>query len=381
MKEIRIVTKAVSPIIINEDRQSSNAVSLDYIPGSTLRGALAAAYLRNGSASDQAFKSLFLSNFAIPNLFPASSAEDTPQVIPASVYSCKRHPGFIKSGGAVREAVHGVHDMLALQAASRLSDKMAASTQWECSCRQELKPFSGLWNGNLDSPAIFKASKSYNRFTGIDRLTRTVAQSIFYTSQSIDDFQCSESVDQPQYFSGTTRISKEGLKILQELSTEPLFVGADRTRGFGELELSIQDYESSKPDYVEWNRAFRVKLGEQAGDGFYFSVMLESHAILVDRFLRAVADLDLCIPDCKQVMRITKGVAIRGWNAAWGLPKQDDTGIRMGSIFLFRYTGNQIETLVEQLEQIRIEGIGLRREEGFGMVQIDNKLHTIKGVL
>ncbi len=381
MKEIRIVAKVVSPILINEDRQSSNTISLDYIPGSTLRGALAATYLRNGAASDQVFRALFLGGSTIANLLPASSADDDPEILPMSVYSCKRHPGFLKNDIPQKDAAHGVQDMLALQAASRLSEKMAPSTQWECSCRQELKPFGGFWNANLKSPRIFRTSKSYNRFTGIDRLTGTVAQSIFYTSQSLDDSQPGEFTDKPQYFSGRAKILDDSLEMLRELASDSVFVGADRTRGFGELELSIHEYKSSRPDYEGWNSAFKEKLGEQAGADFYFAISLESHAILVDRFLRPAVDIDLCIADCQQVMRITKGMYIRGWNVAWGLPKPDDTGLRAGSVFLYRYTGDNYEGLVEELEKIRHAGIGLRREEGFGMVQIDNMIHTTIGGL
>lgn len=379
MKEIRITAKALSPLLVNEDRQSSNMVSTDFIPGSTLRGALAAAYLRNGSPADNTFRNLFLGESAIPNLLPTATAEDVPQTVPLSAYSCKRNPGFNKGTPSGKPA-HGVYDMLALQTASRISESLASSEKWECSCKQELKPFAGFWNGCIESPASFRVSKSYNRFTGIDRLTRTVAQSVFYTSQSIDDCQQGETSGN-QYFSGVAKISDDCIESLNKLVAEPLFVGADRTRGFGELEISIHEQESYGPDYHGWDKAFREKLENQAGDDFFFSIMLTSHAILVDRYLRPVADLDLGITDCHQVMRIVRGVGIRGWNSAWGLPKTDDTGVKMGSVFLYRYNGRSLDSLFKQLDQIRIEGIGLRREEGFGMVQVDNPIHIIKGEL
>jgi len=112
MKEVRITARAVSPLLINETRQSFNTVSLDYIPGSTLRGALAATYLRKGAASDPEFRSIFMGDAAIPNLLPSNAPDTLPEVFPMSAYSCKRNPGFRKEDSTF----HGVKDMLSVQA-------------------------------------------------------------------------------------------------------------------------------------------------------------------------------------------------------------------------------------------------------------------------
>lgn len=386
MRDIRMVARALSPVVINEQRQSSNNVSLDYIPGSTLRGALASAYLRRGNPEDDAFKALFLGDAAIPDLLPTDSVEAPSRVLPLTAFSCKRNPGFRSRLVAGSEPGHGVRDMLALLAVGRLGTAaeaggVEASADWDCVCRQELKPFAGYWNGDLKAPALFRAEKSYNRFTGVDRLTRTVAQSIFYTSQSLDDYNDAGGSDPSRYFCGTARVDAAGYASLAGLAAEPLFVGSDRTRGYGELELALSEIPPAVPDYEAWDRDFRGLLGASAGTGFYFSVTLASHAILLDRFLRPSAQLDTGIDGCEEIMRLVKGVQVRGWSAAWGLPKPDDAGLRKGSTFLLRYQGSDSAGLMEQLERLRREGVGVRKEEGFGSVIIDDPIHTIKEAL
>jgi len=72
---------------------------------------------------------------------------------------------------------------------------------------------------------------------------------------------------------------------------------------------------------------------------------------------------------------------IRGWQASWGLPKPDDVAIKMGSVFLYRYTGDAFDELKDFLNELSYIGVGLRREEGFGRVTFCDSLHIVKEVI
>ena len=65
---------------------------------------------------------------------------------------------------------------------------------------------------------------------------------------------------------------------------------------------------------------------------------------------------------------------ILGWNVAWGLPKEMETAIEKGSTFFFRCDPEQ-EHLLQILKQIELEGLGLRRDEGFGRAYVCDPFH------
>jgi hypothetical protein len=68
---------------------------------------------------------------------------------------------------------------------------------------------------------------------------------------------------------------------------------------------------------------------------------------------------------------------IRGWNAAHGLPRQDDWGVARGATYVYWFQGSESERkhLLELLLNLSNDGIGLRLSEGFGAVKISDTFH------
>ncbi len=98
---------------------------------------------------------------------------------------------------------------------------------------------------------------------------------------------------------------------------------------------------------------------------------------MVDRFLRPISDIEeLRHPDIIPITKITGTETIRGWQSAMGLARPDDIGITMGSVYLFQYMGENLDALKQILEPLLIDGIGLRKEQGFGQISICDPLHT-----
>lgn len=398
MKYYRITAKLLSPFVIRQNRQSSTSQSITYLPGSSFRGAVAGQFFRKGgSAEDKDFQSLFVENpVSFPNLLPAKDDMTLPQVLPMTCVSCKRYEGFKTQHG------HGVSDRLALTLINR-NQEMFSEDEFSCckhvirrngknkECRNELKSFTGFWNGNIQSPYRFQPSMFFQRHTGIDRTTGTIALSMFFISQAMADYYKDPDSGEyyEQYLSGSVFLSDEQEKILMPMIEEPLFAGAERTRGMGEIELSVEEIPVPEIDLEKWNKDFKEKIsflmqGEQQQEllsGFYFSIKLESDAILADKFLRPTAEIEIPFDNVSPVLKVAKSQIIRGWNSAWRLPKPDDTGVMMGSVYLFRHTGENIDGLKQFLEKLAITGIGLRREEGFGRISICDSVHTLQEVI
>ncbi len=383
MKSFRLTAKLLSPLMVQKKRQSFASPTVAFLPGSTLRGALAARCLRAGNGADSpAFKDLFINQpVAFPNLIP--SPDDSVRMIPLplSAVSCKRHPGFPPDG-------HGVKDTLAEVAAVRLGHRDTDGAPWKCpACGQDLKPISGFRGDGPNGPRRFEPTLISQRHTGIDRATGTVAMGVFFMTQGISDYykdaDSKADVYRPQYLTGELFMTPEKAQLLNSLLGETVFVGAERTRGMGEIELWLQDVERPAFDLNGWSDAFRkmmeAKMGaDKVPAGTFFTITLRSDAILVDRFLRPTSEIDALSGeggDVEPVAKITVSETVRGWQAAWGLPKPDDVAVGMGSVFLYRYTGGQPDTLAEQLRALEENGIGLRREEGFGRIAVCEPLH------
>ena len=390
MMRYQITAKLLSPLSIRQNRQSNISSILSYLSGTSLRGALAAKYIRlGGSPEDKNFQTLFIShpvNFA--NLLPIKNEGGISRVLPLTSVSCKRVPGFCK------ENKHGVSDILVHKFAQR--NQIRTDNDTVCpdnTCRNDMKTFGGFWNGDIDSPQEIKTSILFQRHTGIDRTTGTVAHQRFFITQAMADFRKPPGTGEyvQQFLSGSIYINDEQIEALAPLLSGPVFAGASRTRGQGEIELSIKAEETASPfpDIVEWDKKFRGKIKKitiaevppELSSGLYFSITLESDAILVDQFLRPSAEINFPFDNIVPVLKVTKSQAIRGWQSAWGLSKTDDVGLSMGSVYLFKYVGSDMEGLQEILNNTAINGIGLRREEGFGRITICDPLHIQEEVI
>ncbi len=390
MKYYRIKAKLLAPLVIRQNRQSNASQGVSYLPGSTFRGALAAKFLRmKGGPEDERFRALFLDHpICFPNLLPTGENGDIlSQVLPLTSVSCKRNPGF------KGDDTHRVSDILAAKVIERKYPKDYDEALCP-ECHNDMKPYIGFWNGNCDNPKRFQPTMFYQRHTGIDRDTGTIAPSIFFITQAMADFQKKQKSSDyyQQFLSGNIFVSVDQHEILKDLVPGPLFAGADRTRGMGELELCVEIGDIPNPDFdfEGWNRGFKDKLkdivqnkvlADELMSGHYFSIKLESDAILTDRFLRPSSEFELPFDNITQVLKVAKSQTIRGWNSAWGLPKPDDLAITMGSVYLFKYNGNDLENLKKNLNDLIIKGIGLRREEGFGRISVCDSLHVIKEVI
>ncbi len=366
--------RLLAPLTVQKARQTFTPQSLEHLPGSTLRGALAGMYLRAaGDAQDDAFQALFGTDGpAFPDLLPSFQPDTPVECLPLTAISCKRAPGFKAQDG------HGVRDTLTLLAFDRLRDGYDHRF-WPCPlCGNDCKPFTGVWNNRLDSAAMVRPTLVVQRHTGIDRATGTVAESIFYAPQAMRE---ARAPGEPQYLVGSIFLDSRQMEALSGfIEGRTFFAGADRARGLGELEFTLLPLPPLEVDAArwsqDWTRLYAKTVGEAPPAGIYFSVKLASPAILVDRFLRPTAALELDFPEVTPVGRSLKQTLVHGWQSAWGLPKPDDPAMERGGIYLYRYDGKDVAGLNAFLTQLSTTGVGLRRGEGLGRVRVCEGLHV-----
>ena len=124
-------------------------------------------------------------------------------------------------------------------------------------------------------------------------------------------------------------------------------------------------------------------LRTDAYEGTYFSIALQSDAILTENWQRSMTltaemlqEMAGCQVDVELIRSFASYDYVSGWNVKWGLPKEIDLVTRVSSVFVFR-TPN-IEAWMPVLNTLEKNGIGSRREEGFGQILICDPFHLQK---
>ena len=221
---------------------------------------------------------------------------------------------------------------------------------------------------------------------------------------------------------GWIRADDEALKTVQQLLKAEdgrILIGHARTRGYGDVTLQLgepaamedeRDLQARVGCWTRWSRELNdvlaappFSLADRTPDGFFFSLSFPTGALLVDRFLRYTMDpaqmldwlpqmsaADTVIPPQDRPVRhldtggavrwiaaVTKHERLRGWNAAHGLPRQDEWMVTRGAAYVYHFEGeqHQREALFSRLHALTNDGIGLRRNEGFGVVTVSDEFH------
>ncbi|MEV6801904.1 RAMP superfamily CRISPR-associated protein [Micromonospora rifamycinica] len=286
-----------------------------YVPGSALRGALAAAWITEhgppgrGSPKTDEFRILFDGKIRYGNLLPAGSHRT-----PLSVFRCKYHtePGCPET---------------VVDRAFETGDHCP-----DCGRRLEQS------RGDLDVPG------------GLTRITRT---SIDPATGRAKDGELYANAALPAGTSLTGLIHGHHPWLAQPRT---LWLGGRRTVG-GQADLATTPHHPPAP--------------APPAPGQPLVVRLTSPAVFVDLAgrprLEPEPTLNLVPGAALLPGAWTRAVTWSGWHAASRLPKPAELCAAAGSTY--RITGAP-EVLAALATRFRRDGIGLRRSEGFGDVAI-----------
>lgn len=387
MIEVELTVRNDSPLALRANRAARQfAPGLRYIPGTTLRGALAAQYLQSRQA-DRDFHTLFLEECVFfPDLNPVpldangQPLPETSRPLPATARACKRY-------GA--EHLDSLSDsLLRLELAAVLGQGTPLREQdWKTCpvCANDRDRLSGAYVGLVR----FKKADAHARLitgTSINRATNTVEETQLFSFDALEEGQFFRGWLQLQDAMAETLLAQ-----LQELAPAggTLRLGMGRSRGFGQVKIigwrEPRKTETSLEDrWANLNHAAQrlwkaFKAGEPQGE--YFSLTLESGLIRRDELLRPATGIpttvELGLPEIVEPGRCALNtLTVQGWNAALGLPKTDTPALGPGSVLLYRLTDpTQKETVLARLKEIEREGTGERRTEGFGRIRACDPFH------
>ncbi|MDZ7339609.1 MAG: hypothetical protein ONB30_13865, partial [candidate division KSB1 bacterium] len=304
-------------------------------------------------------------------------------LIPATAQICKRF-GFAHSG-SFRDALL---DALSVTRSAQCAVAMGGRV----SCGEPLERVGG-YLCSLTPAEPLSPHARLRVSTAIERSTGTVAREMLFTQHTLTGQRRTKGKDGPEpiLFRGTVRLADPDLKKpLEALLKTPLFLGSGRSRGLGEVEVkALTNATPAEPLSERWRKFNNAAQRAGGNPGIcYFSLTLLSHLALRDEWSRPVlgniTPQHLGLPDpvtwvhhkgSTRPVLFLNAVTVAGWNAALGLPKPDTVALARGSVLLAQCPAGEEQAVLTRLEQIEAEGVGERRNEGFGRVAVCYPIH------
>ena len=411
MQRIELEIKALSALAIARQKAGGSiGEAVDYIPGTVIRGAVAAQILdlSNGRSADLTenggdFQALFLSeNPAIfQNAYPAlvingkiisKDRFEENGVLPATALSSKNKPGF-------KPKNNGVFDTLI--------DRFCAEGYgypYDPNCPED--------GGRVDPAGISfycKFNKKYHSLSankrlltrvGINRRRATSEEEILYSLEVLNESQ--EKKQNPVYYRGAILVEEdlaESLRDFIQQRHQNFRLGGSTSRGLGKVEINTKKPVDAKKDVSDRIAEFNKKLEgrwhkwgvfgnpikELPANRTYFTLDLQSDAILTENWRRTtVVSKKMLhqfagIEDKADSLHLEAAYSsydfLSGWNAGWGLMKDVELITNKGGVYLFSTTRPDI--WIDKLGKLEEKGVGDRTCEGFGQIQICNEFHLV----
>ncbi|WP_298490572.1 CRISPR-associated RAMP protein Csx10 [uncultured Chloroflexus sp.] len=389
------------PLLLGEVRADSQfLVGQTYIPGRVLRGAWAEWLARKGIDDVQILNTV--GRVRIGNFFPAAEWRHLRYALPLpmSALSCKRRGGFAREPHPERRG-HGVVDTLLPHLVYYLLKEQGARFPVPFSllcqqCGDRMETFSGFYAVYQDGTDHFVHFRP--RFHGqtkvaLSRYRRASAEGMLYTASAL-----SPRVSAPDRSDGDTALVFIG-RVLPPVDDGALSsfkealakvaLGALHTRGYGRVEVRDADVDLPplRQRFEAFNQTLRAlwqdirRLAANAQglplepQGLYFSVDLLASGVFQEQGIPTlVPTLPIGGHVLKPLFWMTRPDMASGWSTAWGLPKPTNLAARMRSAYVYRWDGSQ-EDLIPALQALEEQGIGQRRDEGFGECLICHPFH------
>ena len=388
---IQIKLKLIEPLHLAASHTvSPTASTLEFIPGTALRGALAKKYLdqKGCVAEDENFQNWFLKEGvrfgSLTPLGNSLSYKLASEPLPLTAFTCKLYPGFRSDDFAN----HGVRDMLF--EFMKGEDDFPDDRCYHENCESHLVPFNGFYfsDSSYGKISIYKRLETR---TAIDSMTETAAQRQLYSL---------EVLEEGQIFGGSieleTREQELAFKAMLLGDDAEIRLGAARTRGFG-LAKIFEAKLSGPADKMLENLSERIKnFNDHAlhtrsigckGNSLCFALTLRSDCILVDEYLRCqgiVTPQALgfyvhpALAQATPLAAFCRTRLVDGWNAAQKNPRPTEAAICSGSVFVFGINASP-EELAGYLVNLEKYGMGERRQEGYGRVTVCDPFHLQEG--
>lgn len=413
MKRIQLEIKALSPLAIGKQKPGGSISEVEnYIPGSVIRGAVAAQILKqsghqstNLAENGGDFQALFLGETPaiFQNAYPAT-IEGKKQtivqpeiwVLPGTALSSKNKSGFKRQENDPEK--NGVFDTLIDRFCSE-----AYGYPYDPTC-----PKDGGRVDTVDFSFYSKFSGKYYKHSvnkrlltrvGINRRRATAEEQVLYSIEVLNESESKGKNPKPVIYTAgilVTDALEKPLILFIDNHRENFRLGGSASRGLGKVEIKAKpvDVKSEVVKRIkQFNEKLRTRLNqwkvfgnpleEVGSDRTYFTLDLQSDAILTEQWQRTTVISEEMLQQLAGIedesLKLEAAYSSydyrSGWNSAWGLMKDMELITNKGSVYLF--STNQQDSWLNCLGELELKGVGDRTREGFGQVQVCNEFHLI----
>lgn len=366
MKAIRYDLELKSPVLAtNIQGEPNSAVSLPYLPGALLRGAIVGRYLQKRGkpdfdTEDTVARALFLNETTrYLNAYPLN--KDGQRALPL-LKSWRYEKRELPEGEDKKRKIYCL--------------EAVAPDDEDNPFREE----------KIGEPFGWLEKSTVHRFHPARQLnvhTRRDARKGRATEDSGDIYRYDALTAGLKLQAVIWTTDEYAQRLTELLQDATLWIGRARRAGYGEVRVAKvyepqDDWRELNPD--EWPDAV-----EQDG---YLQVALFSPALLRDEYGRAalhpgiVIEHALGLPTgtltAQPEYTFADAMLVGGFNRKWGLPLPQHYALATGSIFTYR---SKVAITAESLVKLEQQGIGERRNEGYGQVIFNWLASKIEGTL
>jgi CRISPR-associated protein Csx10 len=396
---LQVLIRLDEPLLVARRSEAGNQFeTLDTIPGSVLRGALAwriaqrfAGDLKADSVAYQNFAGLLFDDLVhFSALMPLEIRKDNPRTAyrtipaPRDLFTCELHAGY---PGRSSDQGHGVWSLLQ----EDRQECPICATEDTVSGRKAASVKSENLGGFVSLVGGAPRSKHQPKQTVEMHIRIDPASGRAHTG----DLYGYVALEPGQYFVGEIACTDENVwQVLQTMAdlqavgaVNELKLGKATQRGYGKVSAVFKPID--KP------LLHLQSLGERLDSTEGVTMLLLSDAVVSDPWGRFWRGFDpawlkraLKLPPAVNVsidrrdhredgetLAFSAVRTVDAFNAKLGLPRTRDVAIVAGSSARLSFTGIDAQELATLLEEVETQGIGLRRDEGFGRVAFNHPVY------
>ena len=396
--EYKIKLKLRTPLVIGGKKLGNNYIkSMDYIPGSVFRAALAREILNRCPYYDGGRNKIYWVEFKNQNQCGncrlRNLCKDFSNLKIDTLYPLGGKPYPNTNMRCKYNSSHGNVDMLLYKINRHIGVNIPYNGQCPI-CNERLEKHDGLGKDGRDIEGIYTLITK----NGVNPYIKASRDGVLYSLDVLNERIFLDDEERDTEFEGAIESNLDILEDLKHIGT--LRIGAYTTSGFGKCTFYSKIAENKENIQTLKNRIEKFNSYIENGQRFYISLDLLSDAYLgledtfSDSILPFAIGTEEFVNKYEEKLKDYIGGGLKleipmvnnEWRRGFDTSQRVSTYRRAkivsksGSVFVFSIAKDKID--YEKLLQIQCKGIGDNREHGFGKIEIcprehiDNRMKT-----